>query len=76
VKRGVIPSGWDWAEFLSTAVRLLPIIFERKDCQKKWGHEFVMYSPLLGRSMRHPGTRLACVWHFDRGCTVAAAKWS
>lgn len=56
VRRSVIPAAWDWALFLSTAAPLLPVIFERSDCQKKWGYDPVMYSPMFfGPSLRHTG---------------------
>jgi hypothetical protein len=56
VQRRVIPAAWDWALLLTTAAPLLPVIFERSDCQKKWGYDPVMYSPMFfGPSLRHTG---------------------
>eukprot|EP00878_Enallax_costatus_P046018 GHUV01055589.1.p1 GENE.GHUV01055589.1~~GHUV01055589.1.p1 ORF type:complete len:247 (+),score=23.26 GHUV01055589.1:79-819(+) len=65
VQRAVIPPSW--ALFLDTAARLLPHIFEREDCTEKWGYEFVMHSPLLGRSLKHTGALIYAGVEGDSG---------
>lgn len=51
----VIPRGWNWSQFLSTAAKLNPYAFEKSDAQEKYGEENVFSGMFGGRSLRTTG---------------------
>lgn len=55
VQHNVVPPGWSWSKFLSTASGLLPYAFEKEDAKEKWGSENVFQAMLGGRSLRFTG---------------------
>jgi len=55
VKHQVIPPGWNWRIFLTTAAGLLPYAFEKSDAKEKWGGENVFAGAMGGRSLRYTG---------------------
>lgn len=52
VRRGAVPSAFDWAETLDVAAELVPYAFEKSDAKDKYGSENVFAGSMGGRSLR------------------------
>jgi len=52
VRRGCLPSPWDWSAFLKVAGKFAGFGFEKSDAQKRWGSENVFDVAAGGRSLR------------------------
>ena len=54
----VVPSGWDWPDFLKSAANFVSFAFEKSDAMERWGSESGFEAQMGGRSLRYTGIEI------------------